>query len=187
MMRLALVLLALVPAGAGFGEATASGTVLGVDEMRVELQVEIAGAGSVVAHLIEPGGEQQTVALRDRGGGEFGGFIETRRVDLVVVFESLGNEPRQSAPLRFSELGVSRTALGMDPPLAQVVESDGDDNSQWGWLGLGLGAAALSLVAIWALGGDSKRRTEDLIDTQDGNGRARGEHESADSSEDLEG
>lgn len=161
MIRLALVLLALVPAGSGFGEATATGTVLGVDEMRVELQVEIAGAGSVVAHLIEPGGQQQTISLRDRGGGEFGGFIDTRRVDLVVVFETLGNDPLQSEPLRFSELGVSRTALGMDPPLAQVVDSEGDDNSQWGWLGLGLGAAALSLVAIWALGGDSKRRADD--------------------------
>ena len=160
MIRLVLVLLALVPAGSGFGEATASGTVLGVDEMRVELQVEIAGAGSVVAHLIEPGGEQQTVALRDRGAGVFGGFIETRRVDLVVVFETLGDEPRQSEPLRFSDLGVSRTALGMDPPLAQVVDSESDENSQWLWLGVGLGAAALSLVAIWALGGDSNRSDE---------------------------
>lgn len=158
MIRIGLVLFALIPAGSGFGEATATGTVLGIDEMRVELQVEIAGAGSVVAHLIEPGGQQQTVSLRDRGGGEFGGFIDTRRVDLVVVFEALGNESLQSEPLRFSELGVSRTALGMDPPLAQPVAAD-DDNDRWGWLGLGLGAAALSLLAIWALGGgDSKRR-----------------------------
>jgi hypothetical protein len=164
MIRLALVLLALVPAGSGFGEATATGTVLGADEMRVELQIEIAGAGSVVAHLIEPGEEQQTVSLRDRGGGEFGGFIETRRVDLVVVFETLGDDPRQSEPLRFSQLGVSRTALGMDPPLAQVVDSEGDDNSQWGWLGLGLGAAALSMVAIWALGADSKHPDKGLAD-----------------------
>lgn len=159
MIWIALTLLSLVPAGSGFGEATATGEQLDTDRIRVELEVRIDGAGSVVAHLIEPGEEQETVSLADRGGGEFGAVFETRPVDLVVVFEVLGDDPRQSEPLRLTELGIDRDVLGMAPPLVDLVDEP-DDNSQWGWLGLGLGAAALSLLAVWAMGGGSDRRDD---------------------------
>ena len=152
MLWLLIVLAMLVPAGDGFGDASASAESIGTDLIRVEVAVSIDGAGSVVAHVIEPGGEQQTVALADRGGGEFGAVFESRPIDLVVVFEVLGDRPRQSDPLRLTDLGVPRSVLGMSPPLVEVVDEP-DDNAQWGWLGLGLGAAALALLAIWTLGG----------------------------------
>ncbi len=165
MFWLVLTLLFLIPAGDGFGEAVASADVVGTDRIQVEIDVRIDGAGSVVAHLIEPGEDQQTISLADRGGGEFGAVFESRQVDLVVVFEVLGEDPRQSIPLRLTDLGVDRDVLGMAPPLAAVEDPEGDDNSQWGWLGLGLGAAALSLLAVWVLvGGSEPERTEPELD-----------------------
>ncbi len=152
MIWLAAVLLVLVPAGDGFGEATATADQIGPDRIRVELEVMIDGAGSVVAHVIEPGGQQETVSLADRGGGEFGAVLESRQIDLVVVFEVLGENPRQSDPLRLTELGVDRATLGMIAPLVEVTDED-DDTTQWGWLGLGMGAAALSMLAVWVLVG----------------------------------
>lgn len=160
MIRLAVALLLLTPAGDGFGEATASADRIGTDRIRVELEVVIEGTGSVVAHLIEPGGQQETVSLADRGGGEFGAVIESRQVDLVIVFEVLGDTPRQSDPLRLTDLGVDRATLGMVAPLVELGSDDGDDASQWGWLGLGLGAAALSLLAVWVLVGGRESDAE---------------------------
>ena len=158
MTWLVAVLMLLMPAGDGFGEATASAEQIGPDRIRIELEVMIAGTGSVVAHVIEPGGQQETVSLADRGGGEFGAVLESRQIDLVVVFEVLGEEPRQSDPLRLTQLGVERATLGMVAPLAEVAEED-DDTEQWGWLGLGMGAAALSLLAVWVLVGGRDGRS----------------------------
>jgi hypothetical protein len=162
MIWVAAVLLFLVPAGDGFGEATATAEQIGTDRIRVELEVKIEGAGSVVAHVIEPGGRQETVSLADRGGGEFGAVLESRQIDLVVVFEVLGEEPRQSDPLRLTQLGVDRATLGMVAPLVDVAEED-NDTAQWGWLGLGFGAAALSLLAVWVLVGARETRPESTV------------------------
>lgn len=159
MTWLVAVLLLLMPAGDGFGEATASAEQIGPDRIRIELEVMIEGTGSVVAHVIEPGGRQETVSLADRGGGEFGAVLESRQIDLVVVFEVLGEEPRQSDPLRLTQLGVDRATLGMVAALVDVAEED-NDTAQWGWLGLGFGAAALSLLAVWVLVGARETRPE---------------------------
>lgn len=154
MRVLLVVLLLLVPVGEGFGEASADASEIDDDHISVDISVEVEGAGSVVAHLIDPGGDQQTVALRDRGGSSYGAVFETRKVDLVVVFEALGAVPRQSEPTRLTAMGVSREMLGMAPPaedLVEVVDEERSAASQWGWLGLALGAGALALLAIWAL------------------------------------
>ena len=153
-MRILLAIaLFSIPVGPGFGDATATATELDDGRVTVDLSVEVEGAGSVVAHLIEPGGEQETVALRDRGDSEHGAVFETRPIDLVVVFEVLGDPPRQSQPARLTELGVPREALGMAPlgDLVEVVDESPSEAAQWGWLGLALGAGALALLAIWAL------------------------------------
>ena len=162
MIRILLAVLFLIPAGDGFGEATAAATEVASDTISVDIQVEIPNrsSGSVVVHLIEPGEQQQTVALRDRGAGTYGATFEARKVDLVAVFESLGSVPRQSEPLRLTELGVERSVLGMEPlvgPLVDVVEGESNENSQWGWLGLAFGAAALALLAFWVLGSDGPK------------------------------
>jgi hypothetical protein len=157
MTWLVVALLFLVPAGDGFGDASATAEQIGPDRIRVELEVAIQGAGSVVAHIIEPGGQQETVSLAERGGGQFGAVFESRQIDLVVVFEALGDAPRQSTPLRLTQLGVDRATLGMVAPLVEVAD-DGEDTTRWGWLGLGMGAAALSLFAVWVLvGGTSSK------------------------------
>lgn len=158
MIWLVASLLLLVPAGDGFGEASAAAEQIGPDRIRVELEVMIEGAGSVVAHVIEPGGLQETVSLADRGGGEFGAVLESRQIDLVVVFEVLGENPRQSDPLRLTQLGVDRATLGMVAPLVEFAEQD-TETSQWGWLGLGMAAAALSLLAVWVLVGGRDERS----------------------------
>lgn len=161
-MRWLIVLaVAMFPVGDGFGDATAEATVVDDDTISVDVAVEMP-AGPVVVHLIEPGGAQQTVALNDRGGS-FGAVFETRPVDLVVVFETLGQIQRQSEPARLTDLGVSRETLGMAPvpgDLVDVVEPGSNETEQWGWLGLGLAAAALALLAFWALGGDDRREVE---------------------------
>lgn len=162
MIWLTAVLLFLVPAGDGFGEATASAERIGTDRIRIEFEVMIEGSGSVVAHVIEPGGDQDTISLADRGGGEFGAVLESRQIDLVVVFEVLGEEPRQSDPLRLTDLGVDRATLGMVGPLVEVAEED-NDTAQWGWLGLGFGAAALSLLAVWVLVGAREPRSRSTV------------------------
>ena len=170
MIWLIASLLFFVPAGDGFGEATAVAEQTGSDRIRVELEVKIEGAGSVVAHLIEPGGQQETVSLADRGGGEFGAVLESRQIDLVVVFEVLGENPRQSDPLRLTDLGVDRDTLGMVAPLVEVAEDD-SETTQWGWLGLGMGAAALSLLAVWVLVGGRDGETgsdPEVVDDVDG-------------------
>lgn len=154
-----MLFLALIPVGEGFGEGSATAEQIGPDLISVDISVEIPNqsSGSVVVHLIEPGEEQQTVALRNRGSGMFGAVFESRQVDLVAVFESLGTVARQSEPFRLSELGVDRATLGMAPvrdSLVDVVDEPDDDKDQWGWLGLGFGAAALSLLAVWVLGGE---------------------------------
>ena len=160
-MRLLIAaLLVLVPVGEGFGQASAEATEIAEDRISVELIVEVDGAGSVVAHLIEPGGEQQTVSMRDRGDAVYGAVFETRKVDLVVVFEALGQIPRQSEPARLTTLGVDRAALGMAPPvddLVDVVDEGSNDTTQWGWLGLAFGAGALALLAIWAIDEGTRR------------------------------
>ena len=78
----------------------------------------------------------------------------------AVVFAVLGDDPRQSDPLRLTELGADRAVLGMTAPLIDIVVED-NDTTQWGWLGLGLGAAALALLAVWVLAGGFGDRADD--------------------------
>jgi hypothetical protein len=147
-----------VEVGGEFGRATASATNLSTTTIEVDLAVEADAATTVVAHLIEPGGTQETLPLVPRGRGVFGIRTEVRKIDHVVVFESVGGQgASQSQPLRLTELGVDPVILGVEnrPP----TESDefSDSTRLWGWAGLGLGALALTLIALWALP-DRRRR-----------------------------
>lgn len=149
------VLLAAVQVGGIFGIGSASGTELGPDLMQVELQVEAPAGGSVVAHLVKPGGPQETVALREREDGRYGAFVELRRVDYVVVFEAVGEGPgSESAAFRLTELGLDRTILGMAPvpPPTSEPPPTPDRPIDLGWLAVGVGAGALALgLVVFAL------------------------------------
>jgi hypothetical protein len=151
-MRLVLLLLLSVDLGTGFGQASATGTELSAEAMEIEITVQVPGGGSVVAHLIEPGEGQQTVALAHRGGGLFGGLVETRRADLVVVFEIIGaRQAIQSQPVNLTALGLDPAVLGVASPTTSPASAVSEDNQRWGWAALALATAALALLAYWAL------------------------------------
>lgn len=147
-----------------FGEAAATGRQLSAQVIEVDLTVTVAGGGSVVAHLIDPGDEQRTVAMAARGGETFGTVFETGPSDLVVVFEVVGDEgSKLSERLSLTQLGLDPALVGQLPGgLAGTGEETGlsEPVRRWGWLGLALGTASLSLLAVWALGGRARPKDE---------------------------
>ncbi|HEX5671629.1 MAG TPA: hypothetical protein VFY46_02805 [Acidimicrobiia bacterium] len=138
--------------GGAFGEASASGRQVGAATIEVDLSVEATEVEAVVAHLIEPGAEQQTVPLVDRGGGVFGIILELRKADYVVVFETFADGiSNQSQPLRLTELGLDPALIGVLPFPTTTAPGYSSDTRMWGWAGLALAALALAFLAWWAL------------------------------------
>ena len=153
-----------IPADAGielggvFGRARAEATSLTSEAMRLDLEVEADDDAAVVAHLIDPGGSQETLPMAPRGEGLFGIRTEIRKVDYVVVFEAVqASLAAESQPLRLTELGADPAVLGVSSDPAVEAEEISESTRQWGWAGLGLAAAALTLLAFWALP-DRRRR-----------------------------
>jgi len=150
-----------VEIGGVFGNATASAKDLTSATIELDLGVQADGDVTVVAHLIEPGGAQETLPLASRGAGIFGIRTEVRRIDYVVVFEAIeGSLASQSQPLRLTELGVDPAILGVLTVSPTQPEEISDSTRQWGWAGLGLAAGALTLLAFWALP-DRRRRAQE--------------------------
>ena len=146
---LAVAMQAFFQVGPALTDPVASGTETSASQMEVDLEVSAPAGGSVVAHLIEPGGGQQTVALRERTPGRYGGITEVRRIDYVVVFEALGVADGQSSPARLTEIGLDRSLVAL--PFTPTTPPQETAGTEWGWLGLGLGALSLALLALWAL------------------------------------
>ncbi|HSJ27545.1 MAG TPA: hypothetical protein VLB67_04995 [Acidimicrobiia bacterium] len=118
--------------------------------MVIDLSVSGPAGDSVVAHLVEPGGNQQIVSLEERSFGRFGGVAEVPKLDLIVVFESLDGRT-QSDPVRLTDIGLDRAVLGMSPVAPTTAPGPSSRTIGWGWLALGTGAAALAALAFWAL------------------------------------
>jgi hypothetical protein len=134
----------------GLGPASATVLDSGVDTFQVELEVEAAAERVVVAHVIDPGGDQMTISMAEVEDGVYRGVFEHRPADLLVVFEDVaGGEQTQAASL--SELGV----VFETPAVTTAPTSPEPPDDSLGWLGLGLGAASLSLLAFWVLAGRS--------------------------------
>lgn len=146
---------AAVDLGPDFVEAEARTARVNSDRIQLTLSVVTFPEAVVVAHLIEPGGEQETVAMSDSDEGVYQGTVELRPVDYVVVFEVITPGPRsvQSNPVRLTQIGVAPTEL--------VVPIIGDEKEEdlfrWVWLALGAGALALALVTLTYL---PKKREE---------------------------
>ena len=137
---IALGLLA-VELGPGFIGASATTEEVDAGTVLVELVVEVeAGGGPVVAHLRLPGEAQLTTALVQRRQGVWGGFLELRRAEWRVVFESLSTG-RLSRPVTLSELGVDVA----DPSGGVVGPPGAVDPMPWGLLSAACAAAALLL------------------------------------------
>ncbi len=138
--------------GGFFVAPEVSGRETSASRMEIDLSVSAAPGGSVVAHLIQPGGNQQTFALRERSSGRYGGIFEVDRIDLVVVFEALDESGAQSDPVRLTEIGLDRALLGALPVAPPTTESGVSASSRgWGWLALAMAAASLAVLALWAL------------------------------------
>lgn len=150
-----------VEIGGVFGRATASANELTSTTIELDLAVEADANSTVVAHLIDPGGAQETLPLPSRGAGVFGIRTEVRKIDYVVVFEAIeGSLASQSQPLRLTELGADPETLGVLTVPPTDTEDISDSTRQWGWAGLGLAAGALTLLALWALPDRRKRARE---------------------------
>ena len=164
----AIVMLAIpgVPAGfeggaeigGVFGRAMASAEDVTSSTIELDLSIEADPGVTVLAHLIEPGGVQETLPLASRGAGTFGIRTEVRRIDYVVVFEAIdGGLIEESQPLRLTELGVKTSMFSVESAPTTTATGFSVGTRQWGWAGLGLAAAALTLVALWAVP-DRRRR-----------------------------
>lgn len=155
-----------VDLGGVFGEAKASATELTAATMELDLEVEAHAESVVVAHLIEPGGAQDTVPLVSRSAGStnlgrFGIRTEVRKIDYVVVFEVVGEIAAQSQPVRLTDLGVEPALLGVLPVSPTDPDEVNPATRLWGWAGLGLAATALAVLAFWAMPDRRKREKED--------------------------
>lgn len=152
-MIAAILVLAAVQLGGGFGEGSASTVSLEEHSLVVELRVEVnVSAQSVVAHLSAADEEPRVLALIHRGGNVYGIRTELPRKDYLVVFEAIGTPGELSQPAHLTTMGAELSF----PPSTTPGESDSDGESgeatRWGWLALALGAASLSLLAFWVLG-----------------------------------
>ncbi len=152
----ALLFLAAVQLGAGFGEASAEVDSLTEGSMVIDIQVEVAIASSaVVAHLTFDDDPPLTMPLLDRGGGVYGTRTELEPKNYFIVFEAVGSPGELSEPVSLSDLGAN-----LDSPIVATTGRPADQDEgltretrRVGWLALALGAASLSALAFWALGG----------------------------------
>lgn len=165
-MRMLLAgLMLAVELGAPFGSASATAEPTTPGRMELEITVEGPASSSVVVHLVEPGGEQQTVALNERAPGVFGAVVEVAAVDLVAVYEVVGSAV-QSTPVRLTDLGVAGEVVGLPGPTPSSAPDEAGDREtrQWGWLALALGFSSLALIAVWVLVGG--RREQDGVSAE---------------------
>jgi hypothetical protein len=163
-----LAVLLLVDLSPTFQNASAFGRAVGEDLIFVDVQVEVDGSvTTVVAHFIDPGDQQQTVALINRGGAFWGGGAEVERANLLVVFEALrpDGSSEQSPPTDLVSMGVDPRLLGVSDASGSRPE-DGDKGGPFGlptsvWLVVAAVAAALSALAFWARAEYPKRKRSD--------------------------
>ena len=140
-----------VDLGGGLGFARAEGRQLTASTIELDLELTTDPEATPVAHLIEPGSDQQTVPLVERSPGVFGVLLEVRKVNYVVVFEVISPDlSRQSQPLLLTDLGVAPAVLGIIENPGTPLEEPASSAELWGWAGLGLGALALLGIAVWA-------------------------------------
>lgn len=138
----------IVALQAGLGTATADGVQIDAGTLEITLEVVAPPESVVAVHLLEPGGADRTVAMTETSAGRFRTVFETAPIDLVTVFELVGEPGVQSDPLTLTDLGLDPTLLGRLPEAPGALDTL---SPPWGWLGLSLGLASLALVAIWFL------------------------------------
>ena len=161
MAVLITVLMLLGQLGLPIVDAEATGMRSG-DRSEVDLEVglEALNVATVLAHINDPGGEQTTMPLNDRGNGRYGAIITLPAADVVVVFEALApGDSVLSQPTTLTALGLDGALLEPDRAFANLeLEREPAANGlspaarRWGWAAVGLLAASLALLAVWAAG-----------------------------------
>ncbi len=153
-----VAVMAVIVLGGPFGEATVEGTLRG-DRLEVEFTVVVGGSpAAVLVHVVDPGQDQETFSLGNRGGGVWGGIADLDVMNPVVVFDVVypDGEGEVSEPTTLLELGLDPALIGMGP-VPDVDSEDGDrplspTTRRWGWGAAALTAIALALLAVWAMG-----------------------------------
>lgn len=151
----------LAAADGGFGDAQATIVDAGPERVSLILEVNHADASSVVAHLLEPGGVEQVVAMAPMGGGRFVATVEIRRVDYVVVFEELTNG-YQSDPLRLTAIGADPEVLAGQRGSVQVPSTPREGtNRNLLIVGVIAGVGSLVLLSLVPFLGRAKPSAEE--------------------------
>lgn len=152
------VLTAAIVLGGDFGVASAAGEPAVGNRILVTFEVEVlTSADVVVAHLIQPGDEQETISLSGDSAGVFRGAATVPKADLVVVFEVVQGpgDGVLSRPATLTELGLDPVLFGdLTPPIDESTPSD-PDLSIGGPLTVAIisGVLSIALLAWWALSG----------------------------------
>ena len=156
MLVLALLLAQAAPE---FTDARAEGSAAGPDTIRVELSVRTTPGGSVIAHLLDTDGGQESVAMAEVSSGLYSAFTEIGLVDMVVVFEAVSGTPASSTALSLTEMGLDRALLGMTGGDADTGEGPAEEAARnpW-WLVLAAGAVSGGGAAVWLLVRTPRRR-----------------------------
>ncbi len=164
---LAMLVALAVPIGGVFGDGSATAVVASEGQISVDLRVEGPADSAVVAHLIDPGDNQETVTLGSQTDGVFTGSIVVENANLVVVFEALATNGAStlSEPTTLLELGVDPVVLGYPDPAIVTDDSEpplvSPENQRLLWVAGGAVAAALALVAFWAAGPKPKSAADE--------------------------
>lgn len=158
-LAIALLLLAAVEIGDPFGTAVATVKELDEETMTIDIEVQVRGTvDSVVMHLSFGGRSVGVHPLLDRGNGSYGVETVLEPLNYQVVFEAVGQDGGISDPVSLTRLGAELTPESETTTTASTVGNGLSPATQrMGWLALALGAAALSALAIWALGGNGRR------------------------------
>lgn len=174
-----LSMLFAVPLTAPFGDAEASALVVNADGSAVlEVTVEVLGAPAAV--LVRGVGlvdELPPVALSPRGDGTYGGLVELRTTNGVLLgFEYIpsgGGSATLTDLFTLVELGVDPAALtGVTPmpssPAVTSAETPPEPESAsglpWGLLAIAAGVAFVVLLVVWIRMGRA-----DAVDKLSGN------------------
>jgi hypothetical protein len=182
---LAFILVSL-PLSSPFGEASATATSTD-GGLRFEVSVEVQG--SPVAVLVRGVGsgasELPPVALGDQGDGTWAGIVQLPVVENIRVgFEFIpASGPASVSDLHtLTDLGVDRAVF--EHPAPSTSQSDEDEplvspeGRRWGWMALAAGAAALTLIALWAIGSVRRVEGDEIVESVDDEARDDGSHES---------
>jgi len=157
-MTLALLLLAVVELGAGFGGAEVDGVELDSGRMEIEITVALAESpGPVIAHLVLGGANTESVALSDRGSGRWGAIVEVRRADWHLVFEDVSTGGLTSEA-SLTELGLDPALLGSGPATSAPPAPRPDGRYAWVWLVVALVAAASAMAVLGTARASNKPR-----------------------------